>query len=426
MAIEIIDTLIFLGAVFQGIALNIGDSLNGFPISLFVIGECAAAVWLTRKIFSKSIILKKSDYYIIAFFIYCIFSLFLPILFEGMEVIIPRLGIDEQFETKGRLNLNISNFGQIVYIGLNITTIFYFRKSSVGCKINKARLNKLIIISCIAILFGLWQVAAKKFGTFFPSNILYSTKFGNNLENAMIGSGLYRIQSTFLEASFFGLFMASIFFVFTSYNAKKSLHRLISILCLCMIILSTSFSAIISLLISTPIQKIWIPLSRGIYKNRKINYIIILLLMLSMAAPLILFSNVCNEYLNYLLSKKDSLSQLHRSAADNWGWHLFYKTYGLGVGIGGNATSGLLAYLLSNVGILGTVLFFTFILILFKEKLFFCNCDHIARYNAYKIGFLSVITTMLIAQGTATLNIMWMFIFLISSEAQVASDANKL
>ena len=68
------------------------------------------------------------------------------------------------------------------------------------------------------------------------------------------------------------------------------------------------------------------------------------------------------EILLELINKNSSGSFMERNGSDRYTWQLITETFGLGVGLGGNRPSSFLMYLLSNIGIPGTILFVGFLL----------------------------------------------------------------
>jgi hypothetical protein len=61
--------------------------------------------------------------------------------------------------------------------------------------------------------------------------------------------------------------------------------------------------------------------------------------------------------LQYTLQKQNTLSYIHRTAADLFALGLAAKTHWLGVGLGSNRPSSLICSLLSTTGLIGTILF---------------------------------------------------------------------
>jgi hypothetical protein len=67
-----------------------------------------------------------------------------------------------------------------------------------------------------------------------------------------------------------------------------------------------------------------------------------------------------------MLDKAHSGSSLHRTATVVRSWDIFTATYGLGAGLGSNRAMSLLAYVVSNLGFTGSILFFWLLLSLFS------------------------------------------------------------
>jgi hypothetical protein len=109
-----------------------------------------------------------------------------------------------------------------------------------------------------------------------------------------------------------------------------------------------------------------------------------------------------------LLDKLNTGSGINRTSADIFSWNLFLDTYGLGVGLGSHRTSSFLFNLLSNVGFVGSLLWFIFIFKLLKPVFKI-------RHNPEVLYVLVFSIVLLCGQiaGVSELNlgIMWMWIF---------------
>jgi hypothetical protein len=126
------------------------------------------------------------------------------------------------------------------------------------------------------------------------------------------------------------------------------------------------------------------------------------------AVPLIfvaLFFSGYREVLTVLtVSKGESGSFINRTAADLYSLQLLLQTYGLGVGLGSNRASSLLATLLSNVGIAGTVVFLMFYFRLFAGLP--------EQYTWFRWAAFALFLNAVLSISDATMPLLWMPILL--------------
>ncbi len=409
---NIIDVIIFLGVIFQGVALNFGDKYTGFPLYLYTVGQVLAVIWFLSNKLNKKVSIFKLDLALGIIFIYSIISLSFPLLFIGEEINYPRIGIEDQYQNHSKLSFNISSIGQVAYLFLNIITLQYFKLSSCNKAIVEKRFRNLQLICIISILFGLWQMISKYTGFYYPSKFLYSSCFGTNLEDSIINSGYSRICSTFFEASYFGAFMTASFFLSLTLVPISKKYILLAAASLLMIIISTSWGSVFALFILTGIIIFKLIFKKSTYTKKIFSIKHIIIFCFLFIFLYMLFSDFISNYLLYIATKSESLSLVHRLDADRLGLIIFYKTMGLGVGIGNNATSSLLPYVLSNLGIVGSALFAVVIFLIINKY----NINFNYRAKSYTIAFASILLNMLISIGSINFSLFWIFIFLIYSE----------
>lgn len=212
--------LLLASSIFLGFSLyNVSiDEQGGFPLLIYPIVQVVIFIILIYKFISdKSLVIKLDQKkYLYCFFIYVsIISLVSPILFQGIEVVIPRLGLS--LESIGSLNPNPSIIGQLFYLLLNISTIVYISnyKRMQEKSICLPFLTKYVsVIAIIPIVFFIWELTSRLLGVYYPYEILFSNQFGLHAYNQSFAFGIYRFSSTFSEPSFFGLFSSgfAIFF----------------------------------------------------------------------------------------------------------------------------------------------------------------------------------------------------------------------
>lgn len=132
------------------------------------------------------------------------------------------------------------------------------------------------------------------------------------------------------------------------------MHALVALFAVFLVRSSGSLVALVVvfllLLMAHPILRFPFHLRRTMLKRSA------LLLSLAAAAVFLAIASPLGESLSVAtLGKQDSSSYINRTASDLYALELVLRTKGLGVGMGSNRPSSLLASLLSTVGVLGCV-----------------------------------------------------------------------
>lgn len=377
--------LIMILSVFQGMGIVVGIG-SGFPLIPVVIFQLIFLLffiyWLSTL---DQIIIKRQSKKIIVllilFVLYSLISAFVfPYIFEGTPVFSPRGGIDEQVNNQTLLEFSISNLGQGLYLLLN--SVFLLGAFFLKQFIKVDRLLKIFkIIGLIVIFFTFYQKISSILNIWYPyefinSNSLYAQRY------FMMVLNIQRISSTFTEPSYAGSVLATYFTYFYAiihYGNCSVINLIYLFLFLFATLLTTS-----SLGYGQLIFSIIIFMMLSIRNIKKISIMAIVLIILLI---LIWFNY---DAVNELLFKKfDSSSGTNRLAADIYGIKIFLETYGLGVGLGSNRPSSFLSYLLSNLGVLGTMLFVN-ILVKIIHLIFYVKNNHL--FAEKKAMFWSIIS----------------------------------
>lgn len=190
-------------------------------------------------------------------------------------------------------------------------------------------------------------------------------------------AGLMRIQGTFAETSAFSGFTLPLFaFTFSLwlYKVRPVSSGLLALTSLVFLLMSTSGTAYIGLAIYLACLGLgfaWSGLAFG--RVPRLGTV----LLTGMLAPLIacgvlvfepaLAERVADVFEITILNKMQSSSGIERSSWNQQAWSNFLDTYGVGVGLGSARASSYLLVLLSNVGVIGTLFFFIFLLRLFRS-----------------------------------------------------------
>ncbi|WP_143451057.1 hypothetical protein [Janthinobacterium sp. BJB301] len=294
-----------------------------------------------------------------AFALISIVSAFiLPMVFSGMRVYTPKGGVDEQYMSPGILVPSASNLAQAVYLLLYWVSILFFvmRKDR---KLLDATSKAYLMSGIVVCFFSYYQLISILFGIYYPTEyLLNNATFGIAADTNF--SFLPRINSTFTEPSFYAMFMAS-FVVWTYIQFINSERGIMSrnwlvllIASLFSLLISASSTGFVALTLFFVMHTFFAIFHRtGGEKGRKI--ILTVSLFFSAIAFLYFFIPGVDVILNTVIFDKGSSdSSLHRLASDRYALTVLSETNFLGAGLGSNRPSSFVAFLLSNVGVLGT------------------------------------------------------------------------
>lgn len=330
--------------------VGFGSMSNFYGISPFYV--ISALVWCI--LFFKKLLnrLPSSILILSLFVLWSIISAFtLPQLFANIGVFSSRFGIDAQVNNLTPLTFSPSQIGQAAYIFLNLGVVIFLYRSYFD-------LNKILkTVFIIAALLSFWQFISNVSGLIFPRFLIANNLAYAYADNQVI-RGFKRVNGSFLEPSTASAFYALCLIYFTvSYSVlKNSILYIISSAIL--LLMTTATTGIVAASITFGIYYLIQSISSVIYGKTGIRKFLPLLLTLVMIPIAVTFIPQLAIILNDILfQKSSSISFNNRTSSDLYSLTLLSDTYGLGVGLGSNRPSSFLTYMLSNVGIFGSLLF---------------------------------------------------------------------
>lgn len=346
-------------------------------------------------------------------------SMILPLIFEGIEVFPPQLGIDYSAIYGGSplkfsiYNLAFSLF--LIFYYLSLVLIIYIPKWTEGEAL--ATIKLFLLSFYLNFIVCLSQLTSGLFGTPDITKFLY-TIITRKYELSFIPIlNIPRIQGTYQEPSMFAPFIVGIY----SYYLSKLItdiglkNLLLTILSLLLVAISASTAAIISLVIITGVIVVY----HTINSKKKSLYILSLftsvLLVFSFTSVLIAFldkiyfSGFISNILDFtILGKLETYSFQNRFASDVHSIKIIIETNFLGVGMGSHRSSSLLTNMLSQVGIIGTLLFIFFSYYIIKNSLVLKN----TKFQHIIFFYPSVLISQLIAYPDITSPTLWQAIYI--------------
>ncbi len=297
----------------------------------------------------------KGKRWLLAFGLFGISSaICFPLLFPGVGVYDPKIGIDSGFLERVPLHLNGGNFVQAGCLGVSVLVIFASGYRTVSVELSEKVLNWAFytLVSIIAIQFIFLRV-----GIPFP----YSLINNNNaylLGNPDLARGMFRPNGTYAEPSLAGAtltaFTAAFFAEFM--KGKKALKKLT--LGVLAVLVVSSTSSILALVVSMVAISTGHPIVRqGFVDLTRLKRLSILVAFVVLVAVALMIPPVRDSLVEQTVEKGASHSFLVRTAADFYAVQLASETKWIGVGLGSNRPSSLLASLVSNTGLAGLLLF---------------------------------------------------------------------
>jgi hypothetical protein len=298
-------------------------------------------------------------------------TLFLPRIFEGQVEV---MTLDTSGGETGTRLIPIrpvsGNITQSVFAVGNIAMFLsarYLMRTEKRLIVYRDAVLMLAALNCAAAVINLGEFYAG-----FPPLLQYvRTAYAVFETGEQRGTGMMRIHGTFPETSAFSAFSLTLFgFTFNLWlnRVRPLVSGTLSLLLLIFLMFSTSGTAYAGIIIYGAI--LTFTLVRRGYLEGRIPRVALLvtgaLMVLTILGALVLAEapiamRVANFFQVTVVNKMESESGETRAAWNHQAWQNFIDTYGLGVGIGTARASSFLLVLLSNVGVLGTLLYGTFL-----------------------------------------------------------------
>lgn len=250
----------------------------------------------------------------------------------------------------------------------------------------------------------------------YPSSFLYNNKISQTTTSTLLSVedlGINRISATFTEPSFAGVFIAASFWALFPQKGLK--YKYLCIFLFLCLIFNLSSIGIVSFLAGALIYAF-------LFRRKSLIWIILSILLAYYIITQIPYLNVI--FNGVLLDKLNSGSGINRTSADIFSWNLFLKTDGLGVGLGSHRTSSFLFNMLSNIGVIGFVIWTIFIFNVLKPLIKLLD-----KHDALFVVIFSLVLFCGQIAGVSELNLgimwMWIFVAVIIKGKYVNTNTNK-
>ena len=299
---------------------------------------------------------------------------FLPRLFAGQTFVVLVRAVDP---FSYPLEPVMSNLTQTIYLVADCVCFIAINGYAGGTVGRTALRNAAILSVILNLIFAGLDLLTYSTGTAdllsFIRNANYSLLFEDQI------TGMKRIVGSFVEASSFGGATLG-YFAFSStfwlLGIRPRLMFTLSILSLCALIFSTSSTAYggIAVTLLLGYFATFVVAMRGRSTIQMTSFLVAAPIVLSILFCIIALNDDYSAFVNNLLDstvfdKFSTSSGLERSSWNRQALQVFVDTFGFGAGNGSMRTSSFALAVLSNLGLIGTLLFsFFFIGVFFGDR----------------------------------------------------------
>jgi len=410
----IIASIFEAGSVFNGEVGNFEFGISPFYlIEIFILLRFALQLLQGTKLLPpKGSAVRGIVLLLCAFWAWAFVSAFvLPRVFAGTLVAAPR-GLEEDFTP---LQWTLSNLAQAGYLTLNVVTVLYAVHTVRTYQQTEQLMKAIYWALVIALVIGLAQFISTQAGWEFPYELFNNNPtYGHGTDQEL---GLVRrVNSTFTEPSNAGSYLAALTCGLLAGFLKggRNLRWVLAILATAaMLLLTTSSTGFVALAGGLCLLLLYFNPFR---KSSAFFWIAVLGVAVVVAVILIITPDLLLAVTAMTVDKGESKSFWVRLADEIHSLEVFASTYGLGVGLGSNRSSGLVTTMLSTVGIVGTGLFAILYYRVTREFL----RSSVSR--SFQVTFWSLVT-LTIAEAVAVpdLNrpVLWSLFLLIFTQLSV-------
>jgi hypothetical protein len=331
--------------------------------------------------------------------VYCIATaLILPNLFAGTEVLVPRGGIDMQVLDPGELTFTVSNIAQSGYLVLSAAVLLYFSQHP------PQRKHFLAFGFAVGTTLNMWALANQLTGVFFPKDIFDATVEGGERFSSYFGED-QRLRGVFSEPSYLAAFSVAGLVYAAAMVPKVSGRARTGFVALAganVLALYYSFSGTaVAALAVTVALLVLIGGNTLIRGSRQIPVGAAVATLLAAALGVLLSPRLWDYGQNIIGQKVGTTSYSNRSGANSLSWDMVFQTGGFGVGLGSNRPSSFALMLLSNVGVIGTLLFVAVVVVVVRRAL------RVGGYEPELLALLAVLVAKVLAEPNLGNPTMW-------------------
>ncbi|TAM70041.1 MAG: hypothetical protein EPN48_06550 [Microbacteriaceae bacterium] len=341
----------------DSIVVSVGQAtLTPFYLGLILYTVLAYTAWNSK---AASLDRERGGWLLRGLFAYAlVVTLIAPALFAGMGVVAASIGLDQQASSLTPLGYTSSNVAQMVYLFLNV--VFVLRNQR-----DDAFNSKYVTLGlAVGILVA--------FSSFTGGSWLH-TLFDNSPRNFYMTDAV-RLRGQFSEPSHLGVFalVATVYFS-AMVSRSRSVRSFVGYLVLtgmgvALLVASASGTAVVGLLVAL-VTIVLIAIARvGLRRpDRSLRFRIPVPIFLGMVAGFVglclALPGIVTSVAQIIAGKAGTLSLSTRTIVDQHSLDILVHTDLMGAGNGSNRSSSLLVMLLSQIGLVGTLLFIAVIVV---------------------------------------------------------------
>ncbi len=405
---------IFLAA--SVLNFRMGDNDYGI-IPYYFVGIFFALRVCSDLLQTKSPSIPKDMLLWLAFLFYASFITLLgPLIFSGLPVFDPRAGIDLGVYQKSELKLSTNNMSQFVYLIFNIFLLFCFvvwyrtRTSSEKGKVKERLIGGFSMAGFLNVL----AIFLQQLGH-FPYELTHNHPAYSILIDDSVDV-LRRSPGLFTEPSYAGGFLVA-YAAYLGYLLIfefRPLGLFIFAMTILAILFTTSTTGYLVLALLGLNLFIWL-IIRFIRRPRIFLGIGILLVFTSLILTSLALTSSPMQIVieKVVLRKAETSSFENRTSSDIHALWLLGQSYGMGVGLGSNRPSSFLFYMLGNVGVLGSFLFFGALALTVTKAWF--NSQRAAQSKGMILSLFYLIIAKILALPDFFSPDMWVLILITSA-----------
>jgi hypothetical protein len=268
-----------------------------------------------------------------------------PTVFRGMGVVASDIGLDQQAGRLTPLEYSTSNAAQLIYLAVVVTILAM--NTSDG--IRERHVMTGLVVGSLTALSSM----------VIPS---WPHQFFDNRGDGFYSIETIRVRGQFAEPSHLGAFalVCCIFFVTRLVGARTLRQGLVSGAWAAVSALLLSVSATGTALIGLPIAVVvagTLLIARWVRSGKHLNPLVVMVVAFSPVVVAAVAFRYWTDVVDAIVQKTGSSSYSTRTFVDANALHVLVDSWFLGVGAGSNRGSSLLLMILSQVGVIGTLLF---------------------------------------------------------------------
>jgi len=417
--------------------LNVGEGENGSAVQVWMF---FGVLWLLRLCLERASLLdfsidsrlKRMTYWTIAFLGVATVSLVMPVIIDGRLLIASPILLDN---AQTPLVLSSHNITQLLYLIFGGIIAICVAHTNLDEE-SREETERIILYSGIFLAcWGVFQFLCNVTGMPYPDFLLNNSgaASGQGFRQTLSGLGIHRVSSAAVEPSVLAQALITLLpltlpawrrrgFVFS-----RRRDRMVAVLFVIVLILSTSSTAYFGLAILA-VTYVLYAVRTGSFSKMKAISVFAAMGVAATAVVTVAFVSVpvVSGLVNsVLLSKVTSGSALERAMTVTLAFGYFQRYPILGIGWGSATSHDVVVKLLSNVGVVGTVVFFCAIFSIVRS-----NWRRISRRNSplelsrevWLMSLVAFVATSLLIEFPLVFGNFWLIIGMSMATAVSASD----